>query len=198
MTPEEFITFAGRLAAMASGGEAAIRTIAGRAYYGAFHLVLDYLVDLGYAIPANANAHGLVRRYLSGSAHPDASQMARFMQDLHAYRIQADYRLRGTQFRSFDLARVFVENAVAVRRLVPPGARPHRNPRRHQHVPRAAELTTAVLPPPIVNPLPAMLAFSGQRVILPCPRRPSIGIRFSNRASANSIQQRDHGDTTCC
>jgi hypothetical protein len=40
MTPAEFIVFAGKLAAMGSGGEAAIRTIIGRAYYGTFHLTL--------------------------------------------------------------------------------------------------------------------------------------------------------------
>ena len=118
MTPHEFIAFAGKLAAAGSGGEAAIRTIIGRAYYGAFHCTLEYLEDLGFRIPANANAHGIVRRYLSASAHEDTCRIGRMLQDLHSYRIRADYRLHDTRFQHFQTARIYVENAEEVRLIL--------------------------------------------------------------------------------
>jgi hypothetical protein len=118
MTPAEFIEFAGRLAAIGKGGEAAIRTIAGRAYYGAFHLALEFLADLRFVVPANANAHGIVRRQLSGSGNADAVHVAGLLGNLHSARIRADYRLADTQFASFSLARRFVEQADTVRSLL--------------------------------------------------------------------------------
>lgn len=118
MTPVDFIRFAGRLAASGTGGEAAVRTIAGRAYYGAFHLVLSYLELLGFAVPANSNAHGLVRRYLSGSGHSDMVRVSEFLANLHAVRIRADYRLSDARFGDFEVARRYVENADEVRMLL--------------------------------------------------------------------------------
>jgi hypothetical protein len=118
MTPSEFIAFAGRLAALGSGGEAAIRTIASRSYYGAFHVALEYLAELGFVIPANANAHGIIRRYLSGSGHTDLARVAEVLSDLHSERIGADYRLADRRFQSFISARDYVENAETVRTLL--------------------------------------------------------------------------------
>jgi uncharacterized protein (UPF0332 family) len=118
MTPTEFVTFAARLAAMAIGNEAGIRTVVGRAYYGAFHLALAYLAELGVEVPANANAHGLVGRYFSGSAHPEAGRVARLLSDMHTMRIRADYRLSDARFQSFEIARRYVESAEDVRSLL--------------------------------------------------------------------------------
>jgi hypothetical protein len=59
-----------------------------------------------------------VRRYLSGSGHPDASRVAELLSDLHSDRIVADYRLADQRFRSFVIARDYVENAEEVRVLL--------------------------------------------------------------------------------
>jgi hypothetical protein len=118
MSPEEFLSLAGRLAAMGAGGEAAVRTIVSRAYYGAFHFALEFLVELGFQVPANANAHGLVRRMLLGSHHPEAARIAALLGDLHSDRIRADYRLSDSRYRTFVVARLHVERAETVRSMV--------------------------------------------------------------------------------
>lgn len=69
---QAFIHLAGRLAASAAADEAAGRSAVSRAYYGAFHLAVAFLGDLGIVFPANTYAHAVVQRYLIGSGHPDA------------------------------------------------------------------------------------------------------------------------------
>ena len=57
MRPHDFIAAAGKLAAIAQGDEALLRSAVSRAYYGAFHLTLELLSAAGVDLPRNANAH---------------------------------------------------------------------------------------------------------------------------------------------
>jgi uncharacterized protein (UPF0332 family) len=118
MTPHEFIAFAGKLAAMSSGGEAAVRTAVSRAYYGAFHAARELLADLNVSIAANLRSHGLVRQCLIGSSHAEAMSAGGALHDLHTDRIRADYELSDTRFQSFLFARSRVEKAELILTLL--------------------------------------------------------------------------------
>ena len=111
MRPQDFITAAGKLAAIAQGDEALLRSAVSRAYYGAFHLALELLSAAGFDLPRNANAHVRCRRLLAGCGEPLAKEIAGALSDLHADRIKADYHLGGTRFRDLKQARFAVEVA---------------------------------------------------------------------------------------
>ena len=115
---QAFIQLAGRLAATASGDEAAGRSAVSRAYYGAFHLALAFLRDLGITIPANAYSHAAVQRYLIGSGQPDAQQAGMSLASLHSDRIRADYRLDDVRFEDVRFARLRVALACDVQAAI--------------------------------------------------------------------------------
>jgi hypothetical protein len=54
MTGDDFIAFSGKLAANPAAGEAGFRSASSRAYYGAFHLAMAFLAEIGTPVPANA------------------------------------------------------------------------------------------------------------------------------------------------
>lgn len=114
MTGEEFIGLAGRLAVGAASGEAAFRSATSRAYYGAYHLAISLLADLGYPLPANANGHVYVQRVLAGSGHPAARQAGFLSGDLHGDRINADYKLQNHVVGTQQFAKLRVEAAIAI------------------------------------------------------------------------------------
>lgn len=118
MTPTEFVDFAGKLAASGSGGEAAIRSAVSRAYYGAFHLTLQFLAELGVPTPANAASHVLIQHCMIGSGHAEAQRAGRLLSSLHTDRITADYRLSDTRIASFEAARMRVEMADTIRSIL--------------------------------------------------------------------------------
>jgi hypothetical protein len=111
---DQFLELAGRLAATA-GGEAECRTAVSRAYYGAFHLALTLIQDLGFSIPANANAHAIVQRYLIGAGHTDAQRAGSLLSSLHADRIRADYRLQDSRLADVQFTRLRVALAQEIR-----------------------------------------------------------------------------------
>lgn len=114
MTGDEFIGLAGKLAIGAASGEAAFRSATSRAYYGAYHLAVSLLADLGYPLPANANGHVFTQRVLTGSGHPAARQAGFLLGDLHTDRIKADYKLKNSSAGMQHFARLRVEAAVAI------------------------------------------------------------------------------------
>ena len=67
MTGNEFIILAGKLAT--SADEASLRSAVSRAYYGAFHLAIQFLNDIERPVPQNANAH-VVRRAAASTIGP--------------------------------------------------------------------------------------------------------------------------------
>jgi uncharacterized protein (UPF0332 family) len=114
MDGRDFIALAGRLAAVSAADEAAFRTVVGRAYYGAFHVARSFLVELGFPPVGNANVHGFVRRYLSGSGHPEACLAASELGDLQMARNRADYNLEDPHVASRAYAILCVERAHRV------------------------------------------------------------------------------------
>ena len=109
MTGDDFIHLAGKLAT--SVDEAALRSAVSRAYYGAFHLALQFLEDIERRIPRNAQAHVQATRTLQNSAHPDAYRAGSLLGDLHTERIKADYRLDDKRVGTSAFARTCVETA---------------------------------------------------------------------------------------
>jgi hypothetical protein len=118
MSPHDFIWAAGKLAAIAQGNESLLRSAVSRAYYGSFHLVLEFLTTAGVVLPRNATAHVRSCRLLAGCGQPIALEIAGLVADLHADRIRADYRLDSDRFRDFARIRVRVERADRVARLI--------------------------------------------------------------------------------
>lgn len=115
MTPDDFISVAGRLAATANSEEAVYRTAVSRAYYGAFHLAASLLKDLGFSAPRTANVHVFVQHCLNGSGQSSACIAASLLGDLHAARIRADYQLDRTTVGTHAVAMLCVEMAHEIR-----------------------------------------------------------------------------------
>lgn len=111
MTENDFISPAGRLAT--SNDEATLRTAVSRSYYGAFHLAIAFLADLG--CPVSTNDHAEPVRRLSSSGNEHARKAARMLSDLQNARILADYRLVDRRSSMPDYARYHVELAHRVR-----------------------------------------------------------------------------------
>ena len=91
MTADDIIALAGELFALKrSPSEALCRNIVGRSYYGAYHLTLALLADLG--LPKSSD-HKTPARWLIGSGEPNARRVGRLLEDLYAARRRADYDL---------------------------------------------------------------------------------------------------------
>lgn len=86
-----------------------------RAYYGSFHLALQFLEELGIAVPRD---HGEVCRCLLQSGHADCHEAGRKLSDLQADRVRADYRLNDTAIERPLAARLGVERAHEFRSLL--------------------------------------------------------------------------------
>jgi uncharacterized protein (UPF0332 family) len=100
-----FIQLAGKLAT-ANPDEVTCRCAVSRAYYGAFHLALAFLRDLGIVLPANATAHATLQHYLIASGYPEARRAGTLLSDLHGDRIRADYRLDHPRFQDAAFTRL--------------------------------------------------------------------------------------------
>jgi uncharacterized protein (UPF0332 family) len=114
MDASGFITLAGKLAAAPAAEEASYRTAVSRAYYGAFHVARQFLVELGFKPLASANVHAFVRHYLAASNHPDACLAASQMADLQTARNRADYDLDNVDVGTRNYAMLIVERAHRV------------------------------------------------------------------------------------
>jgi hypothetical protein len=114
MTGADFIALAGKLAANANSDEAAFRSAVSRAYYGAYHIAISLLEELGFPLPANANGHLFAQRTLVGSGHQAGRQAGYLLGDLHADRIKADYKLENRGVGTERFAKLRVEAAVAI------------------------------------------------------------------------------------
>jgi uncharacterized protein (UPF0332 family) len=111
MRPDDFIAAAGKLAAIAQGNEALLRSAVSRAYYGVFHLTLELLGAASIDLPRNASAHVRCRRLLAACGQPLANDIAEVLADLHADRIRADYRLTDNRYRAFARVQSSIERA---------------------------------------------------------------------------------------
>lgn len=118
MTGAAFIQLAGELAAQAEPGEARFRTAVSRAYYGAFHLGLELLANLGVRAPRSGSKHFFVYASLQYSGDAAVREAGSLLSDLHGDRTKADYDLDDIEAGTRDFARVCVETADDVRRLL--------------------------------------------------------------------------------
>ena len=90
MKGADFLSYAGKIVAL-HREEAAARSAISRAYYGAFHTTIELLLELQIAIDFN---HGHVWQDLQNSNDATAQEIGRRLQELHANRVTADYRIR--------------------------------------------------------------------------------------------------------
>lgn len=112
MTGSDFIALAEKLAT--SQDEASFRSAASRAYYGAFHLVREFLENIQRSVPRNANAHVLLARQLQRSGQSDAYRAGSLLGDLHSRRIKADYRLEDRRAGTLPFAQFCIDAAKEI------------------------------------------------------------------------------------
>jgi uncharacterized protein (UPF0332 family) len=93
MNSNEFVSFAGKLAAQNSIGAAGYRSAISRAYYGAFHSAREFL-DRHFHWQWHAdNDHLWVQRHFQNCVSRDVVKIGYFLVDLHESRKCADYDL---------------------------------------------------------------------------------------------------------
>jgi hypothetical protein len=92
MTGDDILKLAGDLLArdIRSPSEALCRNVVGRSYYGAFHLALGLMADLG--LPEPPGHKGPVH-WLIGSGEQNAAKAGRSLDALYEARRRADYKL---------------------------------------------------------------------------------------------------------
>jgi hypothetical protein len=91
MTGHDFLSLANRLAAAAT--EADWRTAISRAYYAAFHVARQVVIDLGFTVPQADRAHAYLWMRLGNCGETLVQQAAADLHDLRRRRNQADYDL---------------------------------------------------------------------------------------------------------
>ncbi|HEX4143646.1 MAG TPA: hypothetical protein VHY91_08945 [Pirellulales bacterium] len=93
----DFIEFASTLSATEGIGPAACRTVASRAYYGAFHVALALVKEFGFFCRRTDNEHRWVQWHFQNCKLPLAQEIGRALQNLHESRKEADYDLARPQ-----------------------------------------------------------------------------------------------------
>ena len=91
MNGEDFISVAGELAD--AGTEAHWRSAISRAYYGAFHVARNALVNRGASIPGDSSAHIDVQNKLIRHKNKDVSNAGSLLANLRTTRNKSDYEL---------------------------------------------------------------------------------------------------------
>lgn len=107
MNGHDFIRLAGKLVATQDPDEASVRTAVSRAYYGAYHLTVAFLKEIGF----HASGHGEPVQFLGMGDHPHARHAGKLLADLQNARIKADYQLERAESRYVGFARQKVEAA---------------------------------------------------------------------------------------
>ncbi len=91
MNPRDFLDVAAEWATGAR--EAEWRSAVSRAYYAAFHVARQLLVQSGFAIPDGPTGHAAVWLRLANAGHPDIVAVGNGLNSLRGFRNQADYNL---------------------------------------------------------------------------------------------------------
>lgn len=113
MRAEDFVSFAGQLAAKGGSHPAAYRSAISRAYYGVFHRARQLIEELGIrTTTGQGNEHFYLRRLLQGSAVDEALEIGTLLGNLHSSRREADYRLDDHVVETQRQAMVCVERAA--------------------------------------------------------------------------------------
>jgi hypothetical protein len=112
MNAQDFLDFAGKTAHL-HREPAGCRSTISRAYYGAFHLASEFMLELGISIDAN---HGHLQHDFRAGQHPDAIDIGAWLQELHSLRVKADYRLREPSVEMVAMGVQCVETAQELKR----------------------------------------------------------------------------------
>jgi uncharacterized protein (UPF0332 family) len=117
MTGDDLIFLASQLIAQAQYGHAGARyrSAVSRAYYGAFHLVIDFLREFDVEIVKNHTGHVEAYRALFQTNHSMAVRAARMLEDLRGDRNVADYHLEKQTFDNPRNAMDRVEMAAEIK-----------------------------------------------------------------------------------
>lgn len=117
VTPDDLLAEAKALAAAARASEARRRTVIGRAYYAAYHALLQAVQAKGYVYETKqkrpAGHHeNLIHwcEHLQGD--PDLKQSARRLLTMKKDRVSADYKLHVRL--NYDLMQAVLEDAEAL------------------------------------------------------------------------------------
>ena len=114
MRPSEFTAFAERLVVQPATTPASIRSASSRAYYGAYHLVREYLEQLGLRPGAQHNLH----LWFADCSEPHGKRIGRLLSSLQSNRIKSDYRLDEAAAEDPQSARRAVEEARQIESLL--------------------------------------------------------------------------------
>ena len=100
MNGDEFISFAGRVAAVANNGAAAYRSSISRAYYGAYHVALKLLNDNNFYCGKNGNEHIWVRDFYANSDVDTGFEISQKLGNIAQSRKHADYDMSRAEVES--------------------------------------------------------------------------------------------------
>jgi uncharacterized protein (UPF0332 family) len=110
MDPLEFL----RLAAILAQGKTEVewRSAIGRAYYAAFHIARQLLLQLGFAVPRADRAHAYLWLRLSHAGDTGIEQAGSDLNGLRGDRNWADYDLKRRRAQAFSQGCVQVANDI--------------------------------------------------------------------------------------
>lgn len=112
MNPANFISLAGTLATQSDA--ARMRTSISRAYYGAFHLTLEFLASLEVTCGKEHDLH----KPLLASGHTLARTAGVLLSELYDFRRRADYRLADSEVELQTRAMFCCERARQIESLL--------------------------------------------------------------------------------
>ena len=112
MSGADFLHLAVRL----SGGatEAEWRSAVSRAYYGVFHLALDFVGTCGVTLPKTADAHEKLQWCLTHAGNSQLPPVVERLNSLRAARNVADYDLTSSQFSKRGSVAVAITRAQQI------------------------------------------------------------------------------------
>lgn len=116
MDATDFIQVAERLCR--SSAEADFRTSVGRAYYGAFHCVCEFLRKMGIRLPVGPEVHNKARWCIEQAGNQKLLLAARQLESLRRERNTADYDMRSTKFRRSTPCVAALEKATGIRDIM--------------------------------------------------------------------------------
>ena len=91
ITPEQMLEDAQQLLNVVPH-EGRRRTIISRAYYAAYHFLLEHPCCADFVRPLGKGTHSALLKFLSESREPNVQHTAAILTDLYGRRIEADYR----------------------------------------------------------------------------------------------------------
>ena len=110
MNGKDFLAFASKIVVLHSQ-PAATRSAISRAYYGAFHTAVKLLRDQSLTTDAT---HGSVWMDFLSASEDEAQFIGNSLQELHSFRVKADYLLERTDVEQVKLAMICIETAERV------------------------------------------------------------------------------------